>query len=67
MLGFAAMVRQIPIRNALVALMSAALVLALSGCGVKGPLRPAPKATPAASSPEAVAPPSTPVPSNPKP
>lgn len=61
------MVRQIPIRNALAVLMLAALTLAVSGCGVKGPLRPAPKATPGAPGPATVAPPTAPAPSNPKP
>ncbi|MHB8493104.1 MAG: LPS translocon maturation chaperone LptM [Casimicrobiaceae bacterium] len=59
------MVRQIRIRTALVALSFAALSLGLSGCGVKGPLRPAPKATPAPT--HAPTLPAPPAPSNPKP
>ncbi|HEV2220245.1 MAG TPA: lipoprotein [Casimicrobiaceae bacterium] len=59
------MVRQIRIRTALVALSFAALSLGLAGCGVKGPLRPAPKATPAPThAPTLPAPPAS---SNPKP
>ncbi len=62
------MVRQIRIRTALVALSFAALSLGLSGCGVKGPLRPAPKATPApAHAPTLPAPPAPSAPSSPKP
>lgn len=58
------MVRQIRIRTALV-LSFAALSLGLWGCGVKGPLRPAPKATPAPThAPTLPAPPAS---SNPKP
>ncbi|HMA30341.1 MAG TPA: hypothetical protein VKT00_00850 [Casimicrobiaceae bacterium] len=61
------MVRQIPIRNALAVSMLAALTLAIAGCGVNGPLRPAPKAAPATPGPATVAPPTAPAPSNPKP
>ncbi|MBU6483824.1 MAG: lipoprotein [Betaproteobacteria bacterium] len=59
------MVRQIRIRTVLVALSFAALSLGLAGCGVKGPLRPAPKATPAPI--QAPTLPAPPAPSNPKP
>ncbi|MGC1818667.1 MAG: lipoprotein [Casimicrobiaceae bacterium] len=59
------MVRQLRIRTALVALSLVGLSLGLSGCGVKGPLRPAPKATPAPIHVPTM--PAPPAPSNPKP
>jgi predicted small lipoprotein YifL len=51
MLGFAAMRRQFSMHAAVRAAAIAALFAVLAGCGVKGPLRPAPKSTPEAKAP----------------
>jgi predicted small lipoprotein YifL len=60
MLGFTAMPRQSIHARALVAAMLAALVATVAACGIKGPLRPAPKTIPATSIPPATANPATP-------
>ncbi|HET8876085.1 MAG TPA: lipoprotein [Casimicrobiaceae bacterium] len=46
--------------RALVAATLAVLVAIVSACGIKGPLRPAPKTTPATATPPATANPATP-------
>jgi predicted small lipoprotein YifL len=60
MLGFTAMPRQSIHARALGVAVLAAFVATVSACGIKGPLRPAPKAASAAATPPANANPATP-------